>query len=99
MIDSWIIIQVGDPHWVYKWRQQVWNQTHTLFTFTENHLFSVRLALLASSYNSLLAQFLSHAVWLFVDQAEARMRADGGSGMTDEQVRCTSCLPGAKIKD
>jgi pantothenate kinase-related protein Tda10 len=50
MIDSWIIIQVGDPHWVYKWRQQ----------------------------------------------AEARMRADGGSGMTDEQVRCTSCLPGAK---
>ncbi|CAK9217165.1 unnamed protein product [Sphagnum troendelagicum] len=40
MIDSWIIIQVGDPHWVYKWRQQ----------------------------------------------AEAGMRADGGSGMTDEQV-------------
>jgi D-glycerate 3-kinase len=53
MIDSWIIIQVGDPHWVYKWRQQ----------------------------------------------AEAGMRAGGGSGMTDEQVRCTSCLPGAKIKD
>jgi pantothenate kinase-related protein Tda10 len=99
MIDSWIIIQVGDPHWVYKWRQQVWNQTHTLFTFTENHLFSERLALLASSYDSLLPQFLSHAVWLLVDQAEAGMRAAGGSGMTDEQVRCTSCLPGAKIKD
>jgi pantothenate kinase-related protein Tda10 len=40
MIDSWVIIQVRDPVWVYTWRQQ----------------------------------------------AEAAMRADGRSGMTDEQV-------------
>jgi hypothetical protein len=40
MIDSWVIIQVSDPVWVYTWRQQ----------------------------------------------AEAAMRADGRSGMTDEQV-------------
>jgi pantothenate kinase-related protein Tda10 len=23
MIDSWVIIQVGDPSWVYEWRLQV----------------------------------------------------------------------------
>jgi pantothenate kinase-related protein Tda10 len=25
MIDSWVIIQVRDPVWVYTWRQQVQN--------------------------------------------------------------------------
>ena len=23
-IDSWVIIEVPDPNWVYKWRLQVW---------------------------------------------------------------------------
>jgi hypothetical protein len=90
-INSWIVIKVGDPNWVFDWRLEVRSSRNIVQSSFNAFVWESGIVRkdLRPSLLYIAVQLVWYCSWHesgWPWQAEVRMRKKGKGGMTDEQV-------------